>query len=179
MNDATLEPNPVDLAAAPVPTTRRNRRHGLAITWWTACLLWAYFAFGELVVAAGYPEVLAVLCVVLGFVAAGRRVRSRFDDARAVAIGAGVVVLMSSVLGVVAPALLLTFTPARNVALIALVLAVMAALVSLRFLRRAERTETGDRATPNATNRGRLASILAWLLTAVLTAIAFALAAQE
>jgi hypothetical protein len=179
MNDVSLEPNPVDLAPEPVRALPAKRRHGLAITWWTACSLWAYFAFGELVVAAGYPEALGVLCVLLGFVAAGQRVHSRFDDARAVAIGGGIVVLLSSVLAVVLPAFLLTFTRARNVALLGLTLALATALVSLRFVRRVERAERSDMAIATPANRGALPRILAWLLSAVFTLIALALAAQE
>jgi hypothetical protein len=163
-------------AAGRVVVTRAaspTRKHGLALVWWTATSVWAYFTFGELVVAAGYPEALAVIGVVAGFVLAGRRVSALFADAKAIWLGAAIAILMSAVTIVLGPAILVTFIAERGVALIGLVLSVVVALVSLRLVRRRERSQLAQTASQPA-----LGSVVAWLLVLVFTVVAATLATR-
>lgn len=155
----------------PLPPTRQR---GVALLWWITCTIWAYFAFGELVVAAGYPEALGACGVAAGFAVAGRRVNSLFDDARAVAIGATITALSSAVLGIVVPAMLVTIVGQRYVALFGLLLAIVVALLALRRLRRRERAE---HQVPS--HNPPMAKILVWLLVVVFTAVALTLSAQK
>lgn len=158
-------------ASAPA-APRRKPQLALALTWWTACTLWAYFVFGELVVAAGYPEALAALGVVAGFSAAGRRVHALFDGSRAVAIAAISAALLTTASVIVVPVLLVTFLHRSHVALAGLLCAPTIALVTLWRLRRREHTEDQGEPTKLA-----LAKVLAWLLALVFTGVALALAA--
>lgn len=151
-----------------------KRQHGVALTWWTFCTIWAYFAFGELVVAAGYPEALAIVGVAGAFTVAGHRVKSLFDDAKAVAIGAAITALLSAILAIVVPALLVTLVGRRYVALLGLLLTIVVALLALRRVRKRERAEQQG-ASPNPS----MARIIVWLLVVVFTAVALTLAVQE
>lgn len=149
------------------------RQHGVAILWWIACTIWAYLAFGELVVAADYPEALAIVCVAGSFAIAGRRVSSLFHDAKAVAIGAAITALSSAVVAIVVPAVLVAVVGQRYVALLGLLFAIVVALLALRRLRRRERV----RPQPTSANPP-FAKIFVWLLVVVFTAVALTLAAR-
>lgn len=165
-------PGSID-AASPGQFAASRKQHGLACTWWTACTLWAYFVFGELVVAADYPEALAAIGVVAGVAVAGRRVSFLFDDSKAVVIGAALTSALSVVCVLVGPAVLLAVFGQRYVALLGLLLAVAVALTALRFVRRRERSSHEQTRLKPA-----LASVVTWLLVFAFTAVTVALSAK-
>lgn len=154
-------------------TVSNGRPQGLAVVWWAACALWAYFVFGELVVSAGCPEVLALLGLLAGVAAAGRRASSHFRSAGAVALGGLSAIATGAAFGLLVPALFGLIVPERNVALFGLLTSASTALVTLRAVRRRERAEQELAAKP------ALPRVLAWVLTWALTTIAVLLAAQE
>lgn len=150
-----------------------KRGVALALTWWTACTLWAYLVFGELVVVLGYPELLAVLGVILGFVTAGRRVRSLLHGTKLL-MGAGATLLLSAVSIVLVPALLVPIVGRRYVALGGLLTVLLVALLVLSVIR--TREQAARLGAPKASPR--LPAIVAWLVVLAFTAVAGALATQ-
>lgn len=160
---------------APWPTALAPKRgRALALTWWTACALWAYFVFGELVVAAGYPEVLAATGVVAGFVAAGRRVKDSFNGAKATLVGGAITALLGSAFAIGGTAALSVLLRRRSIALVALLLAVSVAFIALWMVRRREREQPRQ---PNSSYP--VAHVIAWLIVLVFTMVAVVLAAQD
>ena len=143
----------------------------LAIIWWTACTLWAYFVFGELVVVLGYPEMLGVSGVILAFVGAGRRVHSLFPGK--VLVAAGTTLLLSAASSVLIPALLVPIVGRRYVTLAGLLAALTVALVVLSVIRARKQA-----ARLGASNAPRLSAVLVWLVILAFTAVAVALATQ-
>lgn len=143
-----------------------------ATLWWGSCGLWAYVAWGVLVVEGNLPEFLGTLAVLGSFAVAGKRVAQAEAGPGLVRGAVGALCLIASAVFLVPFALLNLGASESQVTLFLLGAASVASLVT----RRATRPPPSAPAPDAIRSGNKLVAVLAWIVALAITAVAAFLA---